>query len=79
MITKLFEKIAVGEGWGILSGGRIQFAVDHEIELCPGGGTWQQCHSFNLVCSWGRPGRCASSPSNRGGRSSPSCCTMVQG
>ena len=28
MTTKLFEKIAVGEGWGILSGGGIQLVVD---------------------------------------------------
>ena len=69
--------MAVGEGWGILSGGRIQFAVHHEIALCPsGGGTWQQFHSISLVSSWGRPGRFASSPSNRGDPLT-SCCTMA--
>ena len=31
MSTKLFEKIAVGEGWGILSVGRIKLAFYLEI------------------------------------------------
>ena len=31
-LLNCLQKIAVGEGWGILSGGRIQLAVDLEID-----------------------------------------------